>query len=143
MAPLIEALGDEARLVRLSSLTALRELTGMTIAGNRHRWRVWHADQLAWWEHEGQRLAASLPNVTRGELIETLASVASRRLYRKELSVQLVTLLSAAEPDEVCAVLAALGSLRELSAVPHIKALSEHPDAEIRARASATLRSLR
>ncbi len=141
--PLIEALGDPSQLVRLSSLAALQELTGMTIAGDRHRWRLWYADQCAWWQEDGERLVASLGSVPRAKLVGALASVACRRLYRKEISPQLLTMLKNASPDEACAVLAALGSLRDPALAPHVAALGSHPNPDIRSCAAEALRQLR
>jgi hypothetical protein len=143
ISPLIEALGDDSRLVRLSSLAALQDLTGMTMTGNRHRWRLWYADQCTWWDTHGERLVASLGATPRRKLVAVLATVASKRLYRKEISAQLLTRLQGARPDEVCAVLAAIGSLRDPDLVPHVAELRRHSDPTVRSCAAETLRALR
>ena len=139
---LIGALGDSSSLVRTSSLRALHRLTGMTIAGSQHRWQHWHAAQRAWWIDGGEALVTSLRSVPRTRLVEALASVASKRLYRKEIGSQLVTLLDGSPPDEICAVLAALGSLRDRDFVPHITRLCSHTSPAVRACAAEAIEGI-
>lgn len=130
---LIHGLDDDEHIVRTASLKALKELTGMTISGDPGRWKLWYQDQETWWTTVGSELVASIQSAPRRELVGVLASVSTRRLYRKEIAAQLLQLLHRSRADEVRLAVAGLATLRDPSTLPSILALRDHDNIEVRA----------
>lgn len=131
--PLIDCLNDEDHLVRTSALKALKSLTGMTISGDPRRWKQWHAAQKSWWDTGGADLVASMGTVGRNQLMGVLKDVSTRRLYRREISTQLVALLDRPRSDEVRVAIAGLATLRDPSTLGALLPLRNHPDSLVRA----------
>ena len=130
--PLIAGLKDSESMVRTNTLKALKNLTGMTISGDADRWQRWHADQEQWWENKGASLVHSLGSARRHEIVSILKQVSTRRLYRKEISAQLLPMLKRAEADEVQVAVASLATLRDPSTLPEILKLRRHGDPRVR-----------
>lgn len=140
---LIDLLRDEERGVRQNAYWALREITAMTINAEPRRWRMWFDTETEWWSREAPALldtiygASQLPAV-----VAAINTCGSKRLFRRQLSAELVPLLERPEPMVVRMTCSALFSLRATSAVPALVEALEHPDPEVRRQVRDTLRSL-
>lgn len=140
--PLIERLDDRSALVRDAGLSSLRNLTGLAMGGGARRWTLWYHSQLDWWEDGGASVVTGLQTVRPEHLIETLATVASKQLYREEISTELCTMLERPDDDEVRAIIAALGALRDRKSVPALKRLRGHPSEPVRKSVTSALRQI-
>ncbi len=129
---LVAGLDDAEHMVRTNTLKALKNLTGMTISGNADRWKRWHADQEQWWDDKGGALVDSLRSAGRHEIMAILKQVSTRRLYRKEISEQLVPMLRRSDADQVQVAVASLATLRDPSTLAEILKLRNHSDPRVR-----------
>ena len=140
---LITGLDDGERMVRTNALKALKKLTGMTISGDASRWNQWHSEQEIWWDEKGADLVDSLRSARRNELVRLLKQVSTRRLYRKEITAQLLPMLQRAEWDEVRVAVASLATLRNPAALPAILELRGHVDPGVRSSVEDALIAFR
>lgn len=143
VARLIELLEDETSSVRDVSHSSLRSLTSMTISADPFRWREWHARQTHWWDERGRLLLTRLPEAPLGELIDLVAEISTKRLFRDEVAAALVPLLRHTDARYVEVVLAALVNLRAPAAIPEISRLRVGGDRRLQRLATDALRALK
>ncbi|MEN8148868.1 MAG: HEAT repeat domain-containing protein [Planctomycetota bacterium] len=98
-ATLIEGLSDEDRGIKGNSHWALAQLSGLKFPESPERWKLWHADETAWWEAEGEDLLDVLTTGTDLQIIEALKVIAGHRLYRMKFSPLLRKLLEHPSPE--------------------------------------------
>lgn len=140
---LIGLLDDPSQSVSTAAHTSLRTLTSMTIAADPNRWRVWYEQQEAWWRARGQAAVARLAHAPPGELVDLVAEVSTKRLYRDEVASALLDVLETGEVRTIELALSALANLRSPASVPVIRGLALSSSPVVRRRAQEALRALK
>ena len=139
---LITLLTDEADGVRQNAHWSLREITAMTIQPEPRRWRLWFDSETRWWTEEAPGL---LTTIRQGELPEVVAAInvcGAKRLFRRQLSRELVPMLQSPEDSVVRMTCSSLQSLRAIEAIPELVELLSHAAPPVREQAWLGLREL-
>jgi HEAT repeat protein len=140
--PLIELLLDEERGVRTNAYWALREITAMTINAEPNRWRMWFSDETGWWAEQAPELLAYLNDSDTAEVCRALNECGRKRLFRRQLTPELIPLLRHEDTTVVRATCSALFALRATEAAADMIEVLDHPDFGVRDHAWAMLRGL-
>jgi hypothetical protein len=140
--PLIELLSAQSAGVRASALWALQRISALGFRAEPERWRLWHEEELAWWNTKGdtqiQRLAASDAGTVNMAILE----LAKRRLHRDRAALAIAGALDHENAAVVELACNALVQLRSRACVPALVTTLEHRSAEARQSAWTALRKL-
>ncbi len=139
--PLIDRLEDRDQIVRAAAQAALHELTGMALPIVPQRWRMWLADQLDWWDTNGQSQLDQLAIVSRTEQLAILREICTKRLFHDEIAAGVAELLQDGDSATQCLALSALGTLRSPGALDLVSSFRGHSDPAVQAAAETALRS--
>lgn len=139
---LIGLLADEESSVRTSAYWALREITAMTIHAEPTRWRLWFDDETGWWAEDSATILAELHSADNAEVCRAIGECAKKRLFRRELTPHLVTMLDHPDATVVRAACSAFFALKATDATPHMVPLLEHPVEEVNFHALAMMQGL-
>jgi len=139
---LLDLLEHPERGVRQSAHRGLQAIAGVQLPLDPARWRLWIAEQRAWYEERAAALPGELASSNRMTLVQALGEVAMHRLHRRDLSHEVSLLLERTEPAVrtlACQVLAQLGVA---DPVPALIPLLEDPDPAVAAAAQGALHTL-
>jgi len=139
---LIGLLSDDDRGVRANSYWALRGITAMTINSEPRRWRLWYDGETQWWREQGGELLARLADEDLAEVCLAINECGTKRLFRRQLTPELVPLLRHSDPTVVRLTCSALHSLRALDANQALIEVLEHPQIDVRLKAAEVLAGL-
>jgi len=139
--PLIILLKDPSDSVRNETLKALHRITAMTIEGHPDRWLTWFDEETLWWLEVSHDTLRSLKDTTQKDVARTLRELASKRLFRRELSPHVMELLDDPRPEVVRLALATLESLRPplTDLAPRLRDLANHRSPIVRNDAARIL----
>lgn len=140
---LLDRLDDEDGGVRRVAHWALQRITRMTIAQDPPRWRTWFREESAWWAERSPNLLAVLRRSNAAkDLVAVLNEAGAKRLFRPQLTPEIVPLLGHDQEEVVRMALSALLSLRSREALPEIVPLLDRPEGEVRDLALRVLTEL-
>lgn len=140
---LIDLLKDPHAGVRYSAYWSLQRITTMTINSESRRWRIWFDGETSWWTSEGPALLSTIYGAEElSVVVGAINTCGSKRLFRRQLTPELVPLLGHSEPAVVRMTCSALLSLRATEAVPDLIDVLEQADPQVRERAWTALRGL-
>lgn len=136
---LIECLSDKEDAVRRSAHWALGRISQRQIRPDPAQWLGWYQEENLWWREHSQRFAQDLRHGEPGEVSTALNAFAARRLFRRELALEVEVALDHPQSQlarMACGTLFALGSR---ASVPALVRTLGHSDEEVRKGARSAL----
>ena len=139
---LIALLSDEQAKAREMAHWSLRSITAMTYTAEPNRWNIWFQQESRWWEEKAHAVIERMRSRHVVEAIDAMNEVAGKRLFRRQLTPELLPLLQDRDPRIVRMACSALLSLRAVGVEGEVSKLLDHPDAEVRTHAQKILSRL-
>ncbi|MEE2940810.1 MAG: hypothetical protein VX460_10530 [Planctomycetota bacterium] len=141
-APLLDLLGDDSATVTSAAHKALQDITDLRFGPSAQRWRLWYQREMHWWEHRGETLVETLPELGQAQRITALNELASHPLQRRQIAPAVEPYLEDVDTRTVMMALSVLESARARASVPRIEPLLAHPSEDVKLLASKVLSSL-
>jgi hypothetical protein len=139
---LIDLLSDPDRGVADNAYWALELVTRKSMDPDPERWSSWFAAEQLWWRAEAGALYVDLRSDDRGRVSRAIRELASHRLHRHEVALDLLSVLDSDDHSLIVQACGALAALRSRVARVRLNDLLEHPSAEIAEHAQRALEAL-
>ena len=126
---LVEMLEAGERAERDAALWALRRISALGLPDDTRPWRVWLAEESAWWVERWPDCLATLVDPDRARALAALDEIARHRLHRDDLARAVAEMggIDDALAERRCVVLGALASRAGLSFLRECLRLGDEP----------------
>lgn len=136
---LIGSLDSDDKGLRDAAWGALRKISGLSLQADRQPWENWFEQESTWFETTRSEQRTNLASENMAEVVAALRSYCEHRLFKRELTRDLLPMLDSQEPVMRELACQTLGQIRSPAAVRGLLEVLSDPEPSVQKAAREAL----